>query len=98
MATNELQFLATLESVIVDRLGNPSQSSYTASLAALGPKRVAQKVGEEAVELALASVAGDRAEVLEESADLVYHLLVLLNSHDIRLSDVVDVLNARHTG
>ena len=98
MATNDLQFLQTLEAVIVDRLGSPSQSSYTASLAAMGPKRIAQKVGEEAVELALASVAGDRAEVLEESADLVYHLLVLLSSQDIRLSDVVAVLSARHKG
>lgn len=98
MTTNDLQFLTTLESVIVDRLGNPSQESYTASLAALGPKRIAQKVGEEAVELALASVDGSRTEVCDEAADLMYHLLVLLSTQDVRLSDVVEVLETRHTG
>ena len=91
-------FLQTLESTITDRLHNPSGESYTASLAALGIKRVAQKVGEEAVELAIASVDGNRDEVLNEAADLVYHLLVLLNVQDIRLSDVVENLEARHTG
>ena len=98
MAKNDLQFLTTLESVIADRLANPSQDSYTASLAAMGPKRIAQKVGEEAVELALASVDGSRAEVCQEAADLTYHLLVLLHVHDVTLSDLVDVLRARHTG
>ena len=98
MTTNNLEFLPMLESVIADRLAKPSQDSYTSSLAAMGPKRIAQKVGEEAVELALASVAGDRSEVLEESADLLYHLLVLLGVRDVRLSDVVQVLEARHAG
>ena len=98
MTTNNLQFLSTLESVITDRLADPSQESYTASLAAMGTKRIAQKVGEEAVELALASVAGDRSEVLEESADLLYHLLVLLGVHNVRVGDVVEILEARHTG
>ena len=98
MTNNTENFLQTLEVTIADRLENPSQESYTASLAALGTKRVAQKVGEEAVELALASVAGDRAEVLNEAADLVYHLLVLLQCQDLRLSDVVNTLEARHPG
>jgi phosphoribosyl-ATP pyrophosphohydrolase/phosphoribosyl-AMP cyclohydrolase len=98
MTNNTENFLQTLEATIADRLENPSQESYTASLAALGTKRVAQKVGEEAVELALASVAGDRAEVLNEAADLVYHLLVLLQCQDLRLSDVVNTLEARHPG
>ena len=93
--TNE-NFLQTLEATIRDRLGNPSTESYTASLAAMGIKRVAQKVGEEAVELALASVDGDREEVLNESADLVYHLLVLLTHHEMSLADVVSELEARH--
>ena len=79
MTNSSNNFLQTLEATINNRLENPSQESYTAALAASGTKRVAQKVGEEAVELALASVAGDRAEVLNEAADLVYHLLVLLN-------------------
>jgi phosphoribosyl-ATP pyrophosphohydrolase/phosphoribosyl-AMP cyclohydrolase len=98
MTNSTENFLQNLESIIADRLENPSQESYTASLAASGTKRVAQKVGEEAVELALASVAGDRTEVLNEAADLVYHLLVLLNTQGIRLDDVTDTLEARHRG
>lgn len=91
-------FLNTLEATIADRLENPSQKSYTAELAASGPKRIAQKVGEEAVELALASVAGDRDEVLNEAADLVYHLLVLLQTQGVRLDDVIGTLKERHKG
>ena len=98
MTATDLDFLTTLESIITDRLESPSPQSYTSNLAALGPKRIAQKVGEEAVELALASVAGDRTETLDESADLIYHLLVLLNSQNIRLGDVVKTLEDRHTG
>jgi phosphoribosyl-ATP pyrophosphohydrolase len=98
MTNSTENFLQNLESIIADRLENPSQESYTANLAASGTKRIAQKVGEEAVELALASVAGDRAEVLNEAADLVYHLLVLLNTQGIRLDDVTDTLEARHRG
>lgn len=95
MTTDKLAFLAELEQVIRDRIDNPSQVSYTASLVAMGPKRVAQKVGEEAVELALASVDGPDDEVLNEAADLVYHLLVLLNVRSVSLNDVVDVLKTR---
>ena len=98
MMNSTENFLQILESIIAGRLENPSQESYTASLAASGTKRVAQKVGEEAVELALASVAGDRAEVLNEAADLVYHLLVLLKVQDISFEDVTNVLSERHTG
>ena len=98
MTNSTENFLQNLESIIADRLENPSQESYTASLAASGTKRIAQKVGEEAVELALASVAGDRTEVLNEAADLVYHLLVLLNTQGIRLDDITDTLEARHRG
>jgi len=97
MTNSTENFLQTLESTIADRLENPSPESYTASLAAHGTKRVAQKVGEEAVELALASVAGDRTEVLNEAADLVYHLLVLLTVQDISFEDVTNVLSERHT-
>ena len=98
MTTDKLAFIAQLEQVIRDRIDNPSQESYTASLVAMGPKRVAQKVGEEAVELALASVDGTQDEVLEEAADLVYHLIVLLRTQDVTFRDVADVLEARHTG
>ncbi len=96
MSNNDLMFLETLESVIRDRLENPIDGSYTASLVARGPQRIAQKIGEEGVELALASVAGDRDDLLNESADLVYHLLVLLNSNGVSLADVVRTLEARH--
>jgi cyclase len=88
--------LHTLEQVIIDRLENPDVKSYTSSLAASGNKHIAQKVGEEAVELALASVAGDRHETLNEAADLVYHLLVLLNQQGLQLADVVQTLASRH--
>ena len=98
MTTANLAFLAQLEQVIRDRIDNPSQESYTSSLVAMGPKRVAQKVGEEAVELALASVDGTDDEVLSEAADLVYHLCVLLNGRGISLNDVASVLETRHTG
>ena len=90
-------FLQTLETTIHDRLGNPSTGSNTASLAAMGVKRVAQKVGEEAVELALASVDGGREEVLNEAADLVYHMLVLLSVQDIEFAAVLEILEARHS-
>ena len=96
MADNKLDFLAKLEEIIVDRLRNPDGNSYTSSLAARGQKRIAQKVGEEAVELALASVAGDRAEMVDEAADLIYHLLVLLNNQSISLADVLARLEERH--
>ena len=96
MTDTRIDFLIHLEDIIADRVANPSNDSYTAQLAAAGLKRIAQKVGEEAVELALASVAGDREETLNEAADLVYHLLVLLSRQDLRLSDVAATLAARH--
>lgn len=89
-------FIVELEGVIADRLANPTAGSYTANLAAAGTKRIAQKLGEEAVELALASVSGDRQETLNEAADLVYHLLVLLREQNISLDDVAAVLEKRH--
>ena len=100
MPANEvnLEFLATLESIIEDRSRSLSQDSYTASLLAAGSKRVAQKVGEEAVELAIAAVANDSEEVLSEAADLLYHLLVLLRSQDLSLGQLISTLEARHTG
>ncbi len=97
MSTGKLEFLEELEQIIVDRLENPVDGSYTSGLAAQGQKRVAQKVGEEAIELALASVAGDRLEALNEAADLIYHLLVLLNNQGIKLGDVVTTLESRHS-
>lgn len=96
MTNDNLEFLLTLENTIQGRLRGTTEDSYTAHLAAAGTKRIAQKVGEEAVELALAAVAGDKQEMLDEAADLTYHLLVLLNAQDIHLADVIAVLESRH--
>ena len=95
MGTTNLNFLATLEGIIQERLQNPSEESYTSGLASAGQQRIAQKVGEEAIELVLAAVDGDRAEVIEEAADLMYHLLVLLNNQGIEFADVVAALEER---
>jgi len=89
-------FLETLESVIARRLEESPDGSYTARLAAQGTLKVAQKVGEEAVELAIAAAAQDRAHVVAEAADLLYHLLLLLRLRDLRLADVVAELEGRH--
>jgi len=93
---NDIAFLLALEAVIESRKASSTDQSYTAKLFAAGASRIAQKVGEEGVELALASVQGDRDEILCEASDLIYHLLVLLKNHDLRLSDVVKELEARH--
>ncbi len=90
-------FIQQLEEIIRDRFENPVEGSYTAKLAAAGTKRIAQKVGEEGVELALASVAGDQQEVISEAADLVYHLLVLLNQTGLSLDEVAAELERRHS-
>lgn len=96
MSKSDISFLADLEEIIQQRVSDGSDESYTARLVASGDKRVAQKVGEEAVELALAATAGDRDEQMNEAADLIYHLLVLLSSKGIQLSNVVEVLQGRH--
>ena len=88
-------FLDTLEGVIHERMRCPVDGSYVSGLIRGGNRRLAQKVGEEAVELALAAAAGDRDEQVEEAADLLFHLLVLLNCNGIRLADVVHVLAQR---
>jgi phosphoribosyl-ATP pyrophosphohydrolase len=96
MKESDLAFLTKLEKLIAERHATPTDGSYTSSLFAAGTKRIAQKVGEEAVEVALASAIGDRAETIDEAADLVYHLLVLLANQDIALSEVVANLESRH--
>lgn len=87
--------LARLEATIHARAGADPSESWTAKLLAAGPKRIAQKVGEEGVETALAGAAGDGAELASEAADLIYHLLVLLRSRGLTLQDVLDVLESR---
>ena len=97
MPDSDLNFLKTLESIIQDRRASPVTGSYTAELFAAGSQRIAQKVGEEAIEVALASCHGDKTETKAETADLLYHLLVLLGNQDIKLTDVIAVLEERHT-
>lgn len=92
----QLSFLYDLEQVIASREGADPKSSYTASLFARGVKRIAQKVGEEGVESALAAMAGDKEELANEAADLIFHLLVLLRSQKLALNDVIKVLQDRH--
>lgn len=90
------QFLRDLEVLLASRRNADPSSSYTASLYARGTKRIAQKVGEEGVETALAATVHDREELRNESADLVYHLLVLLQAEGLELADVIDILRERH--
>jgi phosphoribosyl-ATP pyrophosphohydrolase/phosphoribosyl-AMP cyclohydrolase len=90
-------FLYGLEEVLKERATADPQSSYTAKLLQTGVKRIAQKVGEEGVEVALAAVSGGEAELLDESADLLYHLLVLLVSRGLSISQVVSVLQSRRS-
>lgn len=98
MSTKSIDFLQTLENVIRERGQAPTAESYTARLLESGSKRIAQKVGEEGVELALAAASGNREETINEAADLFYHVLVLLTAGNIRLADVVAALEARHAG
>lgn len=87
--------LARLERTIAERAAADPSESWTARLLAQGPKRAAQKVGEEGVETALAGAAGDEAELASEAADLVYHLLVLLKARGLPFQAVLDVLADR---
>lgn len=87
--------LAELERIIAARAAAPSDKSWTARLLADGPKRIAQKVGEEGVETALAGAAGDVAELCEETADLIYHCAVLLHARGVSFADVMNVLERR---
>ncbi|MDH4047653.1 MAG: phosphoribosyl-ATP diphosphatase [Gammaproteobacteria bacterium] len=91
-----MNFLYELEQIIRHRIDENSTGSYTSQLVVSGTRRVAQKVGEEAVELALAAVAGSRSDQLEEAADLMFHFQVLLASLDLSLAEVADCLQARH--
>lgn len=95
-AAERLAFLAALERIIEQRIAERPEGSYTARLFAQGPKRLAQKVGEEGLEVALAAVAEGEDKVIAEAADLLYHLLALLKSRDVPLERVVAELQARH--
>ena len=87
--------IARLEAIIATRAAADPAESWTARLLSDGPKRAAQKVGEEGVETALAGAAGPDSELASEAADLVYHLLVLLRARNMVFQDVLDVLAQR---
>lgn len=87
--------IARLEKTIAQRAAADPDESWTARLLQQGPKRIAQKVGEEGVETALAGVAGPDAELASEAADLIFHLLVLLHARNMVFQDVLDVLAER---
>jgi phosphoribosyl-ATP pyrophosphohydrolase/phosphoribosyl-AMP cyclohydrolase len=95
-AAASLAFLTVLEEVIRERIARRPEGSYTAKLLAEGPRRIAQKVGEEGLELALAALGQSDEEVLGEAADLLYHVLLLLESKGLSLGAVVARLEARH--
>ena len=87
--------LERLSETISTRKGADPESSWTAKLLAKGPEKCAEKFGEEAVEAIIEAVKGDRARLTSEAADVVYHLLVMLASRDVSLSDVLGELERR---
>lgn len=89
-------FLSTLENIITDRKNNPSDKSYTASLFEKGINKIAQKVGEEAVEVVIEAKDNNDKLFLNESADLLFHYLILLQAKGFQLADVISVLKQRH--
>ena len=91
-----LAFLALLENIIANRIADQPEDSYTAKLFAKGPGRIAQKVGEEGVETALAAVTRDDEGLVSECADLLFHVLVLPKSRELNLERIVEELKARH--
>ncbi|MFH4573915.1 bifunctional phosphoribosyl-AMP cyclohydrolase/phosphoribosyl-ATP diphosphatase HisIE [Vibrio diabolicus] len=93
---SQMVWLHQLEQLLAARKSADPDSSYTASLYARGTKRISQKVGEEGVEVALAATSGDKAELVCESADLIYHLMVLLQDQGLSMNDVVNKLKERH--
>jgi len=95
-AAPDWTFLYQLEQLLASRKNGDPESSYTAKLYASGTKRIAQKVGEEGVETALAATVNDRHELTNEASDLIYHLLVLLQDQDLDFSTIIANLRSRH--
>ncbi|MBC7694643.1 MAG: bifunctional phosphoribosyl-AMP cyclohydrolase/phosphoribosyl-ATP diphosphatase HisIE [Burkholderiales bacterium] len=89
-------FLFDLEKIIIDRKNNPSEKSYTSSLFQKGINKIAQKVGEEAIELVIEAKDNDATLFKEEAADLLFHYLILLQAKGFSLDDVMNVLKSRH--
>lgn len=95
-AAERLAFLSALEGIIAARINEAPEGSYTAQLYGRGVRHVAQKVGEEGLEVALAGAGEPDEQLLAESADLVFHLLVLLRSRNLQFEAVVEELRQRH--
>ena len=95
-APDNTQFLGELGMLIADRHAAMPAGSYTTSLFSDGKARIAQKVGEEGVELALARMKDDGTEIANEAADLLFHIIVLLQDAGLKLDDVIKVLEERH--
>jgi len=89
-------FLHYLQDIIVERKKSTSEKSYTKSLFDKGINKIAQKVGEEAVELVIEAKDSDNNLFKNEAADLLFHLLVLLEAKEVKLEEVIDVLKERH--
>jgi len=89
-------FLLELEKIISDRKNNPTDKSYTSSLFAKGINKIAQKVGEEAVEIVIEAKDNNDELFLNEGADLLFHYLILLQAKGFKLKDVVEILKQRH--
>ncbi len=90
-----LAFLTQLEQTIADRKENPSSSSYTSLLFAKGINKIAQKVGEEAVELVIEAKDNNEELFVNEAADLLFHYLILLQAKDLKLANVINILEQR---
>lgn len=93
-----LSFLGRLQRLVEQRRAERPPDSYTTALFDMGARRIAQKVGEEGVEAALAGAVGDLDNLIDESADLLFHLLVLLSDSELSVDDVLNRLQERHRG
>ncbi len=96
MKISNLSFIEELVTIIKDRKNNPTDKSYTASLFKKGINKVAQKVGEEAVELVIEAKDDDKSLFMGEAADLLYHYLILLEAKNYSLEEVLKVLQKRN--
>ncbi|MBN2480844.1 MAG: phosphoribosyl-ATP diphosphatase [Bacteroidales bacterium] len=96
MSKEQLDFLVRLQDVIEQRRKDMPENSYTARLFRKGIDKIAQKIGEEAVELIIEARNDNMERLLNESADLLFHMMVLLTSRGARIEDVVGILQERH--
>jgi len=92
-----MDILKELYDVVLDRKANPTEGSYTNYLLDKGTEKIAKKVGEEAVEVAIAAAKEDREEIIGEISDVIYHVLVLMADQDISLKDIEEELKSRRS-